>query len=30
MAVGVFGVYLFVCMVLFGVYEFLTDGSRKS
>ena len=30
MAVLVFGTYLFVCMVLFGVYEFLTDGSRKS
>jgi len=30
MAVLVFGVYMFVCMVLFGVYEFLTDGSRKS
>jgi len=25
MAVGVFGVYLFVCIVLFGVYEFLTE-----
>ena len=30
MAVLVFGVYMFVCMVLFGVYEFLTDDSRKS
>ena len=30
MAVLVFGTYLFVGMLVFGVYEFLTDGSRKS
>jgi len=30
MAVGVFGVYLFVCIVLFGVYEFLLPYIRKS
>jgi len=30
MAVLVFGTYMFVCMVLFGVYEYLTEGSRKS
>ena len=30
MAVLVFGTYMFVCMVVYGVYEYLTDGGRKS
>jgi len=30
MAVLVFGTYLFVGMLVFGVYEYLTDDWRKS
>ena len=30
MAVLVFGVYMFVGMLVFGVYEYLTEGRGKS